>query len=489
MIRDCTLAGALALVVLHQSPMRAGQSRAAAQDATIVLTGEVTTADKGTYQEHTFVVPAGVTRLDVEFTHSHKDAGTQLEIGLFDPNGFRGTSRFSKERFHIAVEQATPSYVPGPIVAGTWRVSLGIPAVTPNTRVSWRVAITLSRARNPRGGLGGALNDTPGWYVGQFHAHTLHSDGYGCEDEIGSGVTRGCQPWELVEAARAARLDFLTITDHNTTTHHADLATLQESLGTLLLIRGQELTTFHGHANVYGTSAFIDFRLGFKGRAMANVLDDVERESALLSVNHPARETGDRCTGCGWDAPDTPWSRIHVLEVVNGTDVESPTAGMPFWYARLNEGHRMTGIGGSDDHAAHSAKGRIATPATVVHAAALSEAAILDGVRSGQVYVRTRGPAGPILELRTSAAGRDVPMGGVLTPPPDGPVTLRVHAARAAGQTLEIVRGGQLVIALPVENADATIEHDLQLARGQWVHVRLRDGSGITAFSNPVYAR
>ncbi len=62
------------------------------------------------------------------------------------------------------------------------------------------------------------------------------------------------------------------------------------------------------------------------------------RAGALLSINHPGRETGDRCTGCGWDAPGTPWERVEAMEVINGGVIEGPTAGMPFWYARLNEG-------------------------------------------------------------------------------------------------------------------------------------------------------
>jgi hypothetical protein len=452
---------------------------------TLVLSGEVTAADKGTYQEHTFPVPAGVTRLDFEFTHSHKDSGTQLEIGLFDPERFRGTSRFSKERFHIAEEHATPSYLPGRIVAGVWRATLGIPAIAAATQSTWSLRIDMTSGRTHEDGLAAVLNAKPGWYVGDLHSHTLHSDAYGCQDP-GSVTTRGCQPWELVEAARARGLDFLAITDHNTVSHHAELATLQESLTRLLLMRGEELTTFHGHANVWGTSAFIDFRLGFKGRTMGQVLDDVQREHAVLSINHPARETGDTCTGCGWDAPQTPWDRIHVMEVVNGLTVEGPTAGLPFWYEKLNAGNRMTAVGGSDDHAAKSDKGRIGTPATVIFARALSEAALLDGIQSGQVYIRTRGPEGPALELTAAAGGGEVPMGGVVSAPD---VTLNVRVGRAAGQSLEVVRTGEVVATLPVEGESATLVHRVALRHGQWVHVRLRDTRGLTAISNPIYAK
>ncbi len=477
------------LVVVSTLATTDATFKAPAADATITLTGTVTTADKGTYQEHAFDVPSGVTRLDVDFAYENKGKGTELEVGLFDPQRFRGTSRFSKDHFHLTEFEATPSYVTGPLPAGAWRLSLGIPSIGVGQVSAWTVTIHLSMTRTPVEGLGGVLKTKAGWYVGDFHAHTLHSDGFGC---IGPepAIPRGCQPWEVVEAARARHLDFLAITDHNTTSHHADLATLQEGLTSLLLLRGQELTTFHGHANVYGTSRPIDFRLGFQGRSMTDVMDDVDREHALLSINHPGRETGDKCTGCGWDASPTPWDRIEAMEVVNGGVVEGPTAGMPFWYARLNEGHRISAIAGSDDHGARSPRGHVGAPATVVYARGLSEAALLDGVRTGRVYVRTRGPEGPVLDLSGTAGHVSVPMGGIVNVTKAGSrVQLLLQAIGAAGQAAEVVRDGVVVATLMVTSADQEFSYALTMAPGQWVHVRLRDAEGITALTNPIYAR
>lgn len=482
----------MVMVMAALAAITVSSSEAAAAEAReIVLSGKVTPADKGTYQEHAFDVPAGTTRIDVEFSYDNYRAGTELEIGLFDPRRFRGTSRFSKSRFHVSEFEATPSYLAGPLVPGRWRVSIGFPAVKAGAAGAWRAVIRLSSESTPREGLGSgaALKTAEGWFVGDLHGHTLHSDGFGCED-AGTGsnpvVRRGCQPWEVVEAARAKGLDFLAITDHNTTSHHAELASLQESLPSMLLLRGQELTTFHGHANIYGTSRIIDFRLGFRGRTIADVLNDVRAQGALLSINHPGRETGDRCTGCGWDAPGTPWERVEAMEVINGGVIEGPTAGMPFWYARLNEGARITALGGSDDHGARSSRGRIGSPATVIYARELSEAALLDGIRSGRVYVRTRGVDGPSLDL--TAGG--VAMGGVATVAAASGtnLTLELRATRAAGQRAEIVRSGEVIATLDIAGDDATLTHAVTLGAGQWVHVRLRDAKGITAFTNPIYA-
>jgi hypothetical protein len=479
---------AAAAVTSTREPIQAPPA-ADAGPSTITLSGTVTTADKGTYQEHPFDVPVGVSRIDVDFTYENRGHGTELEIGLFDPQRFRGTSRFSKDHFYLTEFAATPSYFTGPLPTGTWRLSLGIPSIAAGQSSKWTATIRLTTRSTPIEGLGPVLKTEAGWYVGDLHAHTIHSDGFGCVDP-GTTTTRGCQPWEVVEAARARHLDFLAITDHNTTSHHADLATIQASLTSMLLLRGQELTTFHGHANVYGTSRTIDFRLGFKGRSMTDILNDVAREHALLSINHPARDTGDRCTGCGWDAPATPWDRIEAMEVVNGGVIEGRTAGLPFWYARLNEGHRITAIGGSDDHGARSPRGRIGSPATVIYARELSEAALLDGIRSGRVYLRTRGPEGPQVDLTGETGGAVVKMGGIVTVPAVGTaVRLTVHAAGAAGQQVEIVRDGDVMATRKVETADQTLSDTVTLTPGQWVHVRLRDAQGITAITNPIYAR
>lgn len=484
----------MAVVVACVAMASAGQDRAAAQPPaqpprTAVLSGTVTAADKGTYQEHTFQVPAGVSRLDFEFTHSHKTEGTQLEVGLFDPSGFRGASRFSKSRFHVADAHATASYVPGRIAAGSWRLSLGIPAIGAATIATWQVTIRMTRAEDATAGLAPTLAPGPAWFAGDFHAHTLHSDAFECHEPGQADAVRGCQPWEVAEAARAARLDFLAITDHNTTSHHADLATLQEGLTSLLLLRGQELTTFRGHANVYGTSAAIDFRLGFKGRGITDVLRDVRAAGGLLSINHPGRETGDRCTGCGWDAPGTPWDDVAVMEAVNGPTVEGPTAGLPFWHSRLNEGHRITAIGGSDDHAARSDRGRVGRPTTVVWARDLSERALLDGVRAGRVYIRTRGVDGPVVDLSASWGATTAAMGGTLDLDVAAAVVLRIDTSRAAGQTAELVKNGELAASIPIASSPASITHSLAMQQGDWVHLRLRDATGVTAISNPIYVR
>lgn len=449
----------------------------------VSLSGRVTRTDQGTYQEHAFDVPAGTTRIDVSWDHARRGQGTELEVGLRDPERFRGTSRFSKRAFHLAEAHASPSYLPGPLPPGRWYLTLAVPTVGADS-VTWEATIRLTRGASADG-VGPVARTESGWYAGDFHAHTMHSDGYGCRDT--SGRPRGCSVADVVAAARARGLQFLAITDHNTTSHHAELAGVQAAHDDLLLVRGQEVTTFRGHANVFGTSRIVDFRLGHAGRTARQLVEEVNALGALLSINHPGRETGAACTGCGWDAPDTPWGRVSVIEVVNGTTVEGPTAGVPFWYARLNDGHRVVAIGGSDDHGASQGRARIGTPTTVVYADRLDEEALLAGVRAGGVHIRTRGPEGPFLDMLARTGDRTAPMGGTLSVTGQTSVTFEVRTERAQGQSAALVCGGAIVTTATVQTDTLRLVHDV--APGDWCHVVLRDADGITAIGNPVFVR
>ena len=465
---------------------------AAAAVQEVVLEGTLTAADRLRWLERSFAVPAGTARLDVETSFTHAAEGVALEFGLYDPMRFRGASRFSKTAFFVARTTATPSYHAGDLQPGRWRLLIGVPTIRDGITASYRVIVRLT----PEGpsqpsptALAPAAATGPRWYQGDLHTHTSHSDGFGCAD--GRGGAGPCSVHQVAEAALRRGLDFVAVTDHNTTSHHQDLVSLQPLYERLLLLRGQEVTSFYGHANIYGTSEPVEFRIGHPGITAREVFADARRVGGLLSINHPGRETGEKCTGCGWNAPSTDWSAVEVLEVVNQFTVTGPTAGEPFWHARLNEGHRITGVGGSDDHGASTRAGSaVGTPTTVIHAEALSESALLSGIRAGHVYIKTRGPAGP--DVRFEAPDHRARMGDVVTGAGKGSVRFRLAVTGARGQQVDVIRRGEVVAATvphPIDTNDAVIEFTLAVSPGDWVRVNLRDGGGPTVMTNPIYFR
>ncbi|WP_334162460.1 CehA/McbA family metallohydrolase [Phenylobacterium sp.] len=477
MRRRAWLAAALALLA----------APAAAQDLT--LTGVMTGADHQTYREVPFRVPAGVTAVTVEFAYTGREQKSVIDLGLRDPERFRGWSGGNKARFTVSETWATPSYLPGPLPAGTWRLILGVPNLRKDARAEYTAKVTFERHGRFQGFAEAPLKTGPAWYRGDLHLHTGHSDG-SCAAQSGRRVP--CPVYRTLEAAAARGLDFVAVTEHNTSSHHQALAELQPAFDRLLLIPGREITTFQGHANVFGTTAPLDFQLGGpRAPTLDRILDQAEAAGAFVSINHPGLPSGEACMGCGWTAPaDDP--RLAAVEVVNGPY----PAGLAFWEARLNEGRRVTAVGGSDNHDAGLDPARapaVGAPTTVIFAENLSQAAILAGLRAGHAFVDVTGSRDRLLDVTALAGGAVARMGDVLQVPPGARVSLEVR--------LEGVETGRLAYAGPlaarireagVGPLSANETRNLTLAGDEpvsgWLRIDVRGPDGrLWLLGNPVY--
>ena len=371
----------------------------------LVLDGTIDGSDHQTYRDVPFRVPTGVTAITVEFDHGGREQRTVIDLGLADPQRFRGWSGGNKARFTLAESFATPSYLPGPIVPGMWKLVLGIPNVRKGVRSDFTTRISFTRAgAPPRGFVPAPLSTDSRWYRGDFHAHSGHSDGT-CTSTSGKRVP--CPLYKSVEAAAARGLDFVALSEHNATSHHQALAELQPFHDTLLLLPARELTIFVGHANMFGPTDPVDFRIGSKSVPNVNaMLARVAAIGGIVSINHPSLPSGEACMGCGWSAADTDWTRVQAIEVVNGGAVaiaggavETPLSGIAFWEALLNRGHRLTAIGGSDNHDVARDRNSIGLPTTVVFARELSVPGLLDAVRGGRVFIDLDGMRDRMLEM------------------------------------------------------------------------------------------
>jgi hypothetical protein len=351
-----------------------------------VYRGRWTVQDKAEapYRYVPFDVGPGARALAVELDYDPTAAS--LDLGVFDPAGFRGWSGGARSGFVITPAAATPGYLPGELVVGEWRVVLGLYRV-PAGGVDFTLDVRLGVAvpppapplpplpeRPPRR----ALPAAPGrrWLAGDLHAHTVHSDGELTVDEL-AGLARG------------RGLDFLAVTDHNTVSHHAELRAAAARTG-VLLVPGQEVTTDTGHANCLGDGGWVDFR----GTA-DDWLAAAEAGAALLSLNHPLLP-GD----VGWRRPLR--RGAPLVEVWHWTWDGYDPAPLDFWLARGG-----VPVGGSDYHRPGEA---IAPggPTTWVEA---EDGDVLGALAAGRVALAAD-PAGPVV-LRHG--GEVVVAGGVGT--------------------------------------------------------------------------
>lgn len=493
----CTLLSALfQILVLAAFPQRI-EAQTLSSEPSLILRGTIHAEDNQTYRLIPFQVPHGVARITVQFEYSGREERTVLDLGLFDPNGFRGWSGGSKAIFTVSNSDATPSYLAGPIVPGEWKLVVAVPNIRARNTSDFIAKIyfsTSGRVADEPSLLMPLLRKEPAWYRGDLHSHTAHSDA-SCQSQSNQKVP--CPLFLTVDAAARRRLDFLAITDHNTISHFSEMRELQPYFDHLLLIPGREITTFHGHANLYGTVDFLDFRVGSDFVPNINaLLKNIQASDVLLSINHPARTTGEDCMGCGWHpVSDLDWNLVHVIEAVNGDDADTQVSGIPFWQNRLNLGTRIIAIGGGDNHNALAdlpGPGSIGYPTTVVHATQLSTPAILEAIRAGHVFIDVTGTSDRLLEFTAESKTIHATMGEILKLPAGETASFHIHFSHATAGHAEVILDGELASLLPTSEINQPDQH-LSFTwpsdgKRHWIRINLRGPDGkLWLVGNPIF--
>lgn len=453
----------------------------------IILNGFAGPEQTLSYLHLPFDVPPQTARIDVQYEYSaaigsdpHLSGGNTVDIGIFDPRGaqfhspgFRGWSGSARQAFHIATDSATPGYLQGPIQPGTWSVCLGLYKVAPqgcdyqvtiqltpaehsSSAVEFPPILKLSHAPVP------AAQTRSGWYKGELHCHTYHSDG-------------DSAPIDVVRTAETLGLNFLAIMDHNTISHQVELNHIDTPL---ILIPGYEVTTFNGHWNIWGDQNWVDFRI-LTAEQMSGAIQEAVKRGFLVSCNHP------RPFGPPWTFENV--EGFHCVEVWNGPWPLLNEDCLVFWEAKLRSGKRLSAVGGSDCHfLTHEHHASLATPTTHIYCeGAPSAAALLDALRAGRAFI-SEAPQGPEIELRAGEAM----MGDVVHM--DAPaLDVNVVTRCAAGMTLELY-GAQGLLYRQLLDAAQT-EHSIPLDVRDTLYVRsqlVTESDGVRrvrALTNPIY--
>jgi hypothetical protein len=278
-------------------------SKRAEESDSIVLTGHVTPDQISEFFYVPFEVKPGVTSM--HFSYNYPDNETNvLDIGVFDERGyqiedavngtagFRGWSFTILDEFTISPSESTPSYISGPIAPGMWHVILGPRSIVDegfdyevNVEFSYEPVeryystqfaatdLGINEARRAR-----MDNDTDGhiWLRGDFHVHSIYSDG-------------AYLPEEQVSNAIKQNLDFFYFTEHNSHSGNDVMGAYEPEGDDLLIGRGMEVTSRHGHWNAIGIERghTIEWRYNQGDQAYADACEQVRRSGGIVSVNHP----------------------------------------------------------------------------------------------------------------------------------------------------------------------------------------------------------
>lgn len=449
----------------------------------------LTDADCKRHLPHTFLVPAHCTELKITFHYMPREAcglRNLLTLTLFDPNGFRGAGHRGGDSHtvEITATSATPGYFAGALPAGEWIVQVDTHMVLPGEPVHYTIDIateidanaTVRSVDRALPDFSRIANPNRGWYRGDIHSHTLHSDA-------------SWTAQELVAAARQQGLDFIALTDHNTTSALAEMAALGDE--TLLTLGGQELTTFWGHAVCLGAhDGWIDWRVDPEGKAMAEIAEQLYAKGQLYIIAHPYDIGDPYCTGCHWLYTAMMPGTARVIEVWNGSwfgghplEHNSNEDSLAFFYRSLNEGRRLVMTAGSD---AHGPKNYERQPGfNVVYAESLSERGILDALAVGHSYLST----GPVLQLHaTAGSGAEVMMGDRLASQGARDFTMRSSwSVSPVDATVRLMINGAVYTATTVaEEGEQTWQ--LPVHGTRWCTVELRGADGtMLAVTNPIF--
>ena len=153
--------------------------------------GCLTTRDCKRHIPHLFTVPVHGSELDICLRFAPyrvRGISNMITLTLFDPHGFRGAGHRvgDAHEVHIATDEATPGYLPGPLPAGVWDAQIDTHMVMPGEPVHYWLDITV--AEDAGEATASRLPAPPhrppprgaGWYRGDLHTHTDHSDAEGC---------------------------------------------------------------------------------------------------------------------------------------------------------------------------------------------------------------------------------------------------------------------------------------------------------------------
>ncbi|MEV6162478.1 CehA/McbA family metallohydrolase [Streptomyces sp. NPDC052052] len=308
------------------------------------------------------------------------------------------------------------------------------------------------------------------WYRGDCHVHSVHSDG-----EL--------EPEELVVRARAAGLDFIATTEHNS-------AALPGVWGHLaaddfLIVLGEEVTTKTGHWLALGTDPgqVIDWNHQVRDGLIDQCLDQVHQVEGLCVAAHPhvPYPSGDFMF---------PFRGFDVVEVWNGLWTSDRPwnadneAALAEWgrslAADIRTGSWRPAMGNSDTHA----EGQIGIPHTVVFAEELSTAAILAGIGSGRSWIAES--ADVDLSFTAHADRRVAGVGERLTARGEQ-VEVRAAVRGVSMGTVSFHSDQGEVRRAPLPRDGGVVRWDTTAEDSAFVRIEVRHPNGdVAALSNPI---
>jgi hypothetical protein len=548
-------------------------------DPDYVFEGSFSSELQGSYVMLPFQVPKGSDAVRVKYCYDQPEAqlpggvparpSHALDLGLYEARrrggiwdrgefrGWGGSSHpdvtvspngFSPEADYLANPRlhrhgyTTRGFVPGRIPPGQWAVELGLAAIASQEEgdatgeVAWRVEVEAIDSRDysnhryePAPYATEPANPGPGWYAGDMHVHSEHSN-------LGAATMRETFDYAFRPLAEGgAGLDFITLSDYVTTSAWGEIGRYQGDHPGHLIVRSAEVITYRGHANNHASLNWADYRTApiyerrpdgslariREPRPPSTIFDTVHAGGGWTQINHPtifpSQVPGfaSFCRGCPWDysADETDYAKVDAIEVATGPaglrsePYPGPNPFTPpaiqFYERALDTGAQIAAVGSSDSHTAGESAGDpsditgspIGQATTVVYAPELSEQGIKQGVQAGHTYVKVWGNDGPDLRFEAEDPNRTDPaILGDTVAAAETTFTARVlgagpGATRPGTYLLVVFKDGAPTLTVPITDDDFSFEFP-SVGAGRYRLQVMRIVSGVASVENvssPIY--
>lgn len=331
----------------------------------------------------------------------NKNSGGFLFFFLVDPEGhLRVQHMVGKGVSKVLLGQKSGSIgtYPGPLPGGNWKIyTIGLSDKEEYSKIEYEVLINSNTKIDPEDYtlLGESIwveyasekklftltfdsdkkiSQEKRWYRGDLHAHTTLTDGH-------------MKPKEVKDFCEKAGLDFIFLTEHNLI--HTGFEDSR-----VLFIPALEVTTVKGHLIVYGLKKLPNFLVfnDFHNDFVRFVLEKKQSEKYIINIAHPTMKPWE------WQFNDTALSKIDLIEICNcpawPPAEEDNSNAIKLLDLLWNDGYRIYGVGGSDNHLKPDEKypgakkpSLYGDPSTWVYCNGLSEAEILKSLKNGSCYV------------------------------------------------------------------------------------------------------
>ncbi len=438
------------------------------------------------YVYHKVDVPPAASKVGLRFSF-HKKRLAQLFISMYDPNGFRGNRMNPGAKGDVTLElwvtpdDASPGGVPGVLTPGEWTVQIDVEALGEETDYDLMVYAEQGEVASPVA-FGPPQNVViraeAGWYRGELHAHSTESDGKKAVETV-------------LQAAVDTGLDFFALTDHFTVSQWRKMGAFVDKLA---LLPSLEVTSHHGHANLHGMTEWIDNFPDRDDWSMNDIADTIHAQGGLFCVNHAFSGR------LGWRAYDFDWAKADLMEAYHNLESLNNVYQVGLWDRLLTAGHRIVGVAGIDSHDPFDGLHKLGQLVTWVYADELSQAAIIDGLRRGRVYLSK----GPQLRFLATSGDASAEMWETLSIAPGSTAQFELQVITDETLRMAVYRDGLFFDDWTIEpDADnwQTVSFEDAPTKRSYYRVELhaplpgedkpwmlwRDHTTMRAFTNPVW--